>query len=199
MTIAGKLDKLDERERKLLTALGVVAGVLLVLVAPIAIVMSLSTKKAENDEYRDVLSKIEDARATIDERKAKREAVLAKYADPAPPLAGFIEQAAKAHDLSAADTQDKPETPHGKHYTERQTVVKMHKLGMKGFVEMLQQIETSGHPVAITRLNIKPRPNEPDQYEIELGVSAYDRKNDKGDVKPAASASAAPEGEEEKP
>ncbi len=125
--------------------------------------------------------------------------MLAKYADTTPPLAGFIEQAAKAHELSAADTQDKPETPHGKHYTERQTVVKMHKIGMKAFVEMLQQIETSGHPVAITRLNIKPRPNEPDQYEIELGVSAYDRKNDKGEVKPAASASAAPEGEEDKP
>ena len=196
MTIAARLDKLEERERKLLTALGVVVSVILLLVAPIAIVMSLSTKKAENDEYRDVLNKIEEARATIDERKAKREAVLAKYADPAPPLAGFIEQAAKAHDLSAADTQDKPETPHGKHYSERQTVVKMHKIGMKAFVEMLQQIETSGHPVAITRLNIKPRPNEPDQYEIELGVSAYDRKNEKGEVKPAASA--APEGEEDK-
>ncbi|MFO0592534.1 MAG: hypothetical protein U0441_33635 [Polyangiaceae bacterium] len=196
MTIAARLDKLEERERKLLTALGIVVGVILVLVAPIATMMSLSTKKAENDDFRAVLGSIEDARATIDERKAKREATLAKYADPAPQLAGFIEQAAKAHELSAADTQDKPETPHGKHYVERQTVVKMHKLGMKAFVEMLQQIETSGHPVAITRLNIKPRPNEPDQYEIELGVSAYDRKNEKGEVKPAASA--APEGEEDK-
>lgn len=196
MTIAARLDKLEERERKLLTALGVVVSVILLLVAPIAIVMSLSTKKAENDDIRAVLTSIDDARATIDERKAKREATLAKYADPAPALAGFIEQAAKAHELSAADTQDKPETPHGKHYIERQTVVKMHKIGMKAFVEMLQQIETSGHPVAITRLNIKPRPNEPDQYEIELGVSAYDRKNEKGEVKPAASA--APEGEEDK-
>ena len=199
MTIASRLDKLDERERKLLTALGVVAGVILVLVAPIAIVMSLSTKKAENEEFRAVLAAIDDARATIDERKARREAVLAKYADPTPPLAGFIEQAAKAHDLTAADTQDKPETPHGKHYTERHTVVKMHKLGMRAFVEMLQQIESSGHPVAVTRLNIKPRPSEPDQYEIELGVSAYDRKNDKGEVKPAASAAPSADGDEDKP
>jgi general secretion pathway protein M len=197
MTIASRLDKLDERERKLLTVLGGVVGVILVLVVPVAIVMSLNTKRSENDEFRAVLTAIDDARATIDERKARREAVLAKYAEPTPPLAGFIEQAAKAHDISAADTQDKPETPHGKHYVERQTVVKMHKLGMKGFVDMLQQIESSGHPVAVTRLNIKPRPNEPDQYEIELGVSAYDRKNEKGEVKPAASA--APEGEEDKP
>lgn len=199
MTIAARLNKLDERERKLLTALGVVAGALLVLVAPIAVLMSLSAKKAANDEVQSVLTAIDDARSTIDERKARREAVLAKYADTTPALAGFIEQAAKAHELSAADTQDKPETPHGKHYNERHTVVKMHKLGMRAFVEMLQQIESSGHPVAVTRLNIKPRPSEPDQYEIELGVSAYDRKNDKGEVKPAASAAPSADGDEDKP
>lgn len=190
MTIAARLTKLDEREQKLLAVLGVVFGVLIILVLPIALVSSLSSKKDANDDLRSVINSIEEARGTIGERKAKANAVLAKYANPAPPLAGFIEQAAKAHSMTAADTQDKPDTPHGKLYTERFTVVKMHKIGMKSFVDMLQQIETSGHPVAVTRLDIKPRPNEPDQYEIELGISAYDRK---GEAKAAAgSASASP-------
>lgn len=200
MTIAARLNKLDEREQKLLMALGVVAGVLLVLVLPIALLTSLSSKKSENEDIRAAISAIDDARATFGERKAKAKAVLAKYASPAPPLAGFIEQAAKAHSLTAADTQDKPDTPHGKLYTERFTVVKMHKIGMRAFVEMLQQIETSGHPVAVTRLNIKPRPNEPDQYEIELGISAYDRKGDpKGSGAGAASASPSASAEEDMP
>lgn len=185
MTIAARLNKLDERERKLLGALGAVAGALLLVVAPIALVTALSTKQGENDDIRAVLSEIEDARSTINERKARHGAVVAKYANPAPPLAGFIEQAAKSQSLTAADTQDKPDTPHGKLYSERFTVVKMHKISMLPFVEMLQHIETSGHPVAITRLSVKPRPNEPDQYETEVGISAYDRK----DAKPAASAS----------
>jgi general secretion pathway protein M len=200
MTIAARLNKLDERERKLLSAFGAVAGVLLVLVLPAALVSALSTKQEENDDLRAVLSEIEDARSTINERKARHGAVLAKYANPAPPLAGFIEQAAKAQNLSAADTQDKPETPHGKLYTERFTAVKMHKIGLLPFVQMLQQIETSGHPVAVTRLNIKPRTNEPDQYEIEVGISAYDRKSDaKGaaSASPSASATAAPGGDDQ--
>lgn len=195
MTIAARLDKLDERERKLLGVLGAVAGVLLVLVAPIALVSALSSKQAENDAIRTVLSEIEDARSTINERKAKHGAVLAKYANPAPPLAGFIEQAAKKHSLASADTQDKPETPHGKLYTERFTVVKMHKISLLPFVQMLEEIETSGHPVAVTRLNIRPRPNEPDQYEVEVGISAYDRKGEgKGaaGASPSSTASAAP-------
>jgi general secretion pathway protein M len=199
MSIASRLDKLDDRERKLLTVLGGVVGVLLLLVAPAAIVSSVSSKKSANDEIRAVLSAIDDSRASIDERKARRDAVLAKYADPTPQLAGFIEQAAKKQQLSAADTQDRPDTPHGKHYNERQTVVKMHKLGMLPFVQMLQDIESSGHPVAVTRLNIKPRPNEPDQYEIELGVSAFDRKADpKGAASASPSASASAEPGEEK-
>lgn len=201
MSIAARLTKLDERERRLLVALGAVAGVLVLLVVPIAVLSSLSSKKAANEELESVLSAIEDARSTINERKARHDAVLAKYATPAPALGGFIEQAAKGHGLTAADTQDKPETPHGKSYTERLTVVKMHKIGMRPFVEMLQQIETSGHPVAVTRLNIKPRANEPDQYEIELGVSAFDRKGDaKSGAKGAASAApSASADEEDKP
>lgn len=182
MTIAVRLEKLDQRERKLLGALGGVAGVIVVLVLPVALFLAMSSKQGENDDIRAVLSEIEDARSTINERKAKAGAVVKKYSNPAPPLAGFIEQAAKAHDLTAADMQDKPDTPHGKLYNERFTVVKMHKISLLPFVQMLEQMESSGHPVAVTRLNIRPRPNEPDQYETEVGVSAYDRK----ETKPAA-------------
>ena len=91
MTIAARLNKLDERERKLLMVLGGVAGVLLVLVAPAAILSALSTKRSENDDFKSVLAAIDDARSTINERKARHDAVLAKYADQTPALAGFIE------------------------------------------------------------------------------------------------------------
>lgn len=198
MSIEARLNKLDDRERKLLGALGGVAAVLLLLVLPIALLGMLSSRQGENDDIRAVLSEIDDARSTISDRKAKAGAVVAKYSNPAPTLAGFIEQAAKAHSLTAADTQDKPETPHGKLYTERYTAVKMHKISLLPFVQMLEQIESSGHPVAVTRLNIRPRPNEPDQYETEVGISAYDRKETKpaAGAAPSATASAGPDEEE---
>lgn len=198
MSIAVRLEKLDQRERKLLGALGAVTGVLLVLVLPAALLLTMASKQGENDEIRAVLSDIDDARSTINERKAKAGAVVKKYSNPAPTLAGFIEQAAKAHSLTAADMQDKPDTPHGKLYNERFTVVKMHKISLLPFVQMLEQIETSGHPVAVTRLNIRPRPNEPDQYETEIGISAYDRKETKpaASASPSASPTASPDDEE---
>lgn len=195
MTLRERLDKLEPRERRLLTALGGILGVSLFLLAPIGIVTMVSSKRAENDELRGLVDSIYAARGTISERKAKHDALLARYARPAPQLAGFIEEASKANNISSAESADRPETPHGKRYSERITVVKMHKVGMLNLSKTIEKIEQSGYPVAITKLNIKPRSGEQDSYEVELGISAFDRKADAPATTPSATpaTSAAPE------
>lgn len=181
MTLSERLDKLEPRERRLLGVLGGLVVFLVVLAIPAWAYSSVRSAKAENDEIRDLIGDIYKARLSVGERKAKQDALLARYGKPAPQLAGFIEEAAKANGITIADSQDKPEIPHGKKYSERLTVVKLHKVGMLALVKMLERIEQSGHPVAISRLNIRPRTGEPDSYEVELGVSAYDRKADPKD------------------
>jgi len=178
VTLADRLDKLEPRERKLLGVLGGIVAAMIVLALPVYAWSAVASSRTENTEIRSLVDDIYKARLTVSERKAKQDAVLARYGKPAPQLAGFIEDAAKQNGITVADAQDKPEVPHGKRYTERLTVVKMHKVGMLALVKMLEKIEQSGHPVAITRLNIRPRAGEPDSYEVELGVSAYDRKPD---------------------
>lgn len=187
MTLRERFEKLEPRERRLLTVLIGLLGALLFLLVPVGLASMASSRRAANQEVRDLLQEIYDASGRVSEQKARHQALLARYARPAPPLAGFIEDAAKQHGLTAAESQDRPDVPHGKKYTERITVVKMHKIGMLALAKTLEQIESSGHPVAVTKLNIKPRAGEPDSYEVELGVSAYDRKGD-----PPAAGSAAP-------
>ena len=70
---------------------------------------------------------------------------------------------------------DRPEVPHGKRYTERNTVIHLKKAGMAAIARFLESIEKSGMAVAVTRLNIRRRAGEPDSYDVEVGVSAYDR------------------------
>lgn len=191
MTFAERLDKLEPRERKLLGVLAGTVAALLVLAMPIYAWSAVSSSHTENDEIRALIDEVYKARLSVAERKAKQDALLARYGRPAPALAGFIEDAAKQNGITIADAQDKPEVPHGKKYTERLTVVKMHKVGMLALVKTIERIEQSGHAVAVTRLNIRPRAGEPDSYEVELGVSAYDRKpdakdKDKGEPKDTA-------------
>ncbi|XYH98060.1 hypothetical protein ACMHYB_61695 [Sorangium sp. So ce1128] len=199
MTLRERLDKLEPRERRLLTILLGFLVVCVLLLVPIGLASVASSKRTENQEVRDLLQSIYEASGKVSERKAQKDALLARYARPAPPLAGFIEDAAKQQGLAAAESQDRPDVPHGKKYTERVTVVKMHRIGMLGLAKMLERVESSGHPVAVTRLNIKPRAGEPDSYEVELGVSAFDRKGDPQPASPAPAATPADNVEEEEP
>ncbi len=191
MTLRERFEKLEPRERRLLGFLGAIFGLGIVLLAPVGLWSHVRAKRADNQDVRDLIDQIYDARATVAERKAKRDAVVARYAKPAPPLATFIEEAAKENGATAADTQDLPEVPHGRRYSERSTKVKIHKIHMLALAKTLEKIEQSGYPVAVTRLNIKPRSGDPDSYEVELAVSAYDRKADVA-AAPAGSGSAAP-------
>ncbi|WP_437506697.1 hypothetical protein [Sorangium sp. So ce1099] len=199
MTLRERLDKLEPRERRLLTILLGFLAVCVLLLVPIGLASVASGKRTENQEVRDLLQSIYEASGKVSERKAQKDALVARYARPAPPLAGFIEDAAKQQGLAAAESQDRPDVPHGKKYTERVTVVKMHRIGMLGLAKMLERVESSGHPVAVTRLNIKPRAGEPDSYEVELGVSAFDRKGDPQPASPAPTATPADGVEEEEP
>jgi general secretion pathway protein M len=195
MTLRERFEKLEPRERRLLTILAGILGAAMLLALPIYVVKSVSDQRSENEQLRALVDSIYDARASITERKAKHDALLARYGKPAPALAGFIEEASRANNIAAAESQDRPEAPHGKRYTERMTVVKMHKVGMLPLAKMLEKIEQSGYAVVISKLNIKPRAGEADSYEVELGVSAFDRKPDAPAPASSASpaASAAPE------
>lgn len=195
MTLRERFEKLEPRERRLLTILGGILGAALLLALPIYVIKSVSDKRTQNEELRSLVDSIYEARASIGERKAKHDALLARYGKPAPALAGFIEEASRANSIGAAESQDRPEAPHGKRYSERMTVVKMHKVGMLALAKMLEKIEQSGYAVVISKLNIKPRGGEADSYEVELGVSAFDRKPDAPAAASGAatSASAAPE------
>jgi general secretion pathway protein M len=46
---------------------------------------------------------------------------------------------------------------------------------MLSLSRFLESIEKSGFPVVVSRLNIRKRNGEADSYDVEVGVSSYDR------------------------
>ena len=177
-SLKGMLDrvKLNPREQRLMTVLLTVLGGLVFVGLPILIEVLLVSKRSEVSDMRAALEAVQTARPRIRDHQAKKDAVATRYAQKAPPLAGFLEQAAKAQKLDVTDSVDRPDVPIGKRFVERHTVIHLKKAGMYGFAKFLEAIERSGHPVSVTRLNVRKRSAEPDSYDIELGVSAYDRK-----------------------
>jgi general secretion pathway protein M len=182
---------LNPRERKLVQALIVVLAVLFVLGVPVGLESWVSSKREENQALRDAIDNVQAARGTIRERQAKKDAIAQRYQNRAPELAAYLEAAAKKQKLDITDSVDRPPVPIGKRYTERSTTIHLKKAGMLALSRFIESIEQSGSPVAVTRLNIRRRMGEPDSYDVELGVSAWDRA-EKETPAPAASTGAKP-------
>lgn len=192
MTLQERLAKLEPRERTLLLAFFGAIAAIVFFVVPFYLHRMVQTARDDNQEIRDFIQTVAESRKKIEANKATRDAMLARYAKTVP--ASFIDDAAKSNEVEIAETQKKPDVPHGKKFVEHVQTLKLHKPGMYGLSKMLERIEQSGLPVSVSRLNIKPRAGEPDAYDVELGVSIFERKtdakSDKSGAKPDGSASA---------
>lgn len=191
MSLSERLARLEPRERRLLGILGGVFGVMMFLAIPIGIAATVHGQSSENDALREAITAIEDAREQIQKANLARETVTQRYAAAAPPLAAFLSKVAGEVQVEIPESQDRQPVPHGKRYTERSTKIVLRKVGMLKLVKLLEKIETSGHPMAVSSLNIHKRASEPDSFDVDMVVSAFDRKAPepkKTEAKPAPSA-----------
>lgn len=184
MSLPGPLERLSPREQKLLGVFGVVLAVIVLIGIPAYVYSSVTSARSTNDEIRELLRKMSRSEEALAERRRAREQLERRYDRPAPPLAAFIEKAATENGLELPESKDRPDIPRGKRHTERVTVVKMRKIGLLALVKTLEKLVGAGYPVAITRLDIKKRTTAPDTFDVELGVSAYDRKQAEAPKKP---------------
>lgn len=173
--MAGPILQMNARERRLLGILGFVGAIVLLLAVPFTLEAIIHSDRSEDDDLRQALSDVQDARGRVRERQARKDAIAARYARKAPPLAGFLEQTARQQKLEVTDSTPLPDVPHGKRYIEHGSDIHLKKTGMLALSRFLESLEKSGFPVAVTRLNIRKRTGEPDSYDVEVGVSSYDR------------------------
>ena len=131
----------------------------------------------EARDIADAVTEVRDARPKVVNDKAVRERAQKRYGTKAPELATFLEEKAKSAAVSLADTQPQAEIPsEGKQFVERGAVTHMRKVGLKPIVSFLEALESPRLPLAVTKLNLRKRSTEANSYDVELGVSAYDRK-----------------------
>lgn len=176
MKLSDRLERLDPRERRLLGVFVVVLSVGLILAIPVGAAALVSSRRGDNEALRDAVTQIQNDRVLVQRSAATRQAVLQRYASPAPPLAGLLEGWAKGANLEIPESQDRPLVPHGKEYDERATKIVLRKVGMLNLARFLEKIQQSPHPVTVERINIRKRGTEADSYDVDMNVSAYDRK-----------------------
>jgi len=176
MSVRQRLERLAPRELRLLRILILcVIGFVLILM-PLGTRALLKSREEQSDQLRSAIDELIASQPALVKADAAREAVLARYARQAPPLAGFLDAKARESGIEIPESQDRPTVPHGKRYEERAISIQLRKVGLANFSKMLEKIEQAGYPIVISKLDIRKRLAEPDSYDVELVVSAYDRK-----------------------
>jgi general secretion pathway protein M len=166
---------MNARERRLVAVLGFVGAIVLLLAVPFGLEAIVRSAQSDDEELRQALSDVQDARGRVRERQARKDAIAMRYGKKAPPLAGYLEQEAQKKKLEVIDSTPLPDVPHGKRYVEHGTNIHLKRTGMLNLSEFLESLEKSGYPLAVTRLNIRKRSGEADSFDVEVGVSSYDR------------------------
>jgi general secretion pathway protein M len=204
VSIRERLERLEDRERRLLGIAVAVAAAGALLVPPLALAAVVHGKRGQVEEVQAAVQSILADEETIAQARAERAAITQRYSRPAPQLQAFLARLASEASVEIPESQDRQVVPRGKRFDERSTKITLRKVGMLKLSRFLEKIVNSGHPVRITQIDIRKRGTESDSYDVDMIVSAFDRK---APEKPAATvrdggvapgASAATEESEEK-
>lgn len=169
-------ENLNERERKLVALLGVIAGVIVVFLPLYLLTSAISSIEDTNREIDSVLHDISRARPRLQAREARREAAQQRYDQKAPPLGSFIEAKAREEGLTVREVNDQPEKVVDD-FTRRHTRVTLPGVSLKPVIKMMANIENSPYPVAIERIRVEHF-SAGDRYNVQLGVIAYDKRKE---------------------
>jgi hypothetical protein len=171
-------EALNEREKTLVRALGVVALACLVLLPVYLLSAAIGDLEAQNGEIAEVLGEINRAGDRLAQRRAERERAEARYAQRAPELGTFLEGRASGQHLSISSVTNQPEVQEGS-YRRRHVRASFPSAPLRKAVHLLTDIESAPQPIALERIYIDHQ-QAGDTYNLELGVITYDRQRGNG-------------------
>lgn len=172
--IANFWARTSPRERLMLTGLGVTVVVFVLFVAISQVSSSLSELEEHNFENAEALRFIQRNADKLRESQREQQARERRFARKAPALQGWLEGIATKRSLEIPEAQDRPEVNLGKNFTERSVEIRLRKIGLRSLTEFMVDVENSPYPVAVTKLHVRRRVGESDQFDVEMTVSAYD-------------------------
>lgn len=192
MTLRERIERLEDRERRLLFVMLAIVAAGIVMLPPLAVSAMVHSRKSDVEAVQEALSAIADEKEVLDRVRAEKSAITMRYARPAPPLAAFLSRLASETNVEILESQDRQAVPHGKKFEERTTKITLRKVGMLNLVRFLERIEQAGHPLRISQFNLRKRATEPDSYDVDMVVSAFDRKVEPKAEKASPAGSAIP-------
>jgi hypothetical protein len=177
--LSAEWNRMSARERRLISVLGGAAALCVVGGVAYLMIESLRSMAQQNRDMRDAIADIAKHSDEYRDGKAKVEAIRKRIGDEPPQLAADLESAAKEAGIQIPETNDKPDTPAGKHYVEHSLDVKLRKVDLKSLATFLKLVETGKSLILVTRLQIRRSfGSDGSNLDVDMTATTYERLKD---------------------
>lgn len=168
---------MSAKDKKQLALLAGVLSLGLIFGLWILSAVLLSNLESERAATLDALRVIRAERPRIRQRQQARQQVLSRYETRAPALGGFIEQAARAAQVTVSETNDRAvQRVDGGRFERRSVSIRLRSVNLQSLIAFMAQIDNASFPVAITTLRMRKRFNESNAYDVdEMVITTFDR------------------------
>jgi type II secretory pathway component PulM len=172
-------ERLSQRERTLVSALGATFVVMSTLVVGFLITDGLSTLDEHNADMRQALHDVETQRESYLRAKAKTAQMETRIGRTPVQLQGFLEQIAKETGVEIPESNELTPTAAGKHFIQRSVELRLRQVPLDALARFLKSVETGPNLVVVTALNVHTRDDRHQQLDVEMTVSTYERASEK--------------------
>lgn len=177
-------ERLSQRERTMVSALGVTFVLMVTLIVGFVITDGLSSLGERNADMRQALRDIETQREAYLKLKAKSSQLETRLGHTPIQLGGYLEQAAKESGVEIPESNERAPVAAGK-WTERSVELSLKRVRIDALANFLKRVETGPNLVVVTALMVRTRDDKHQELDVEMTVSTYERGGEKKD-KPGA-------------
>jgi hypothetical protein len=169
---------LSERERRFVTAAGLVFVAMIVLLFWFLVTSKVSDLREENEKYGELLRLIDAKKQTYLEKVHKSKA-LQRTAKPTP-LRTLVNKIGKELNVMVPDVKELPDQRPSGSWLERSVEITMREIGLVDLTRFMEQVESNRRkfPIAISKLEVRSRKRTPDAYNVKMTIATYEQSEE---------------------
>ena len=182
-TLRDKWERLSQRERTMVGAMGVTFVIMVTLIVGFLITDGLSSMEERNSDMRQALRDLDTQRDKYLVMKAKVAQMETRLGTTPVQLQGYVENAAKEAGVEISDSSDRPAAAAGKKFIERSVDLHLKPVTLDQVTRFMKAIETGRSLVVVKELTVRTRDDKHEQLDVDMTVSTYERATDKNALK----------------
>ena len=178
-----KWERLSQRERTMVSAMGVTFVVMVTLIVGFLITDGLSSLEERNADMRQALRDLDTQRDSYLRRRPRRRRWRRASARQPVQLQGYLEAAAKEAGVEIQEQTERPAAAAGKKFIERTVDLHLRAVTLEQLTRFMKAIETGKSLVVVTALHVRTRDDKHQQLDVEMSVSTYEHDSGKTGAK----------------